>query len=239
MTSHRKPLSKGLRSPSAKHLVLFLLVTFCASPLLASFFMRLRSSASNLLKATGGRVVYDAKASVNGRDASIAVLGFDRPLRETASSARSFWNLPPLEAGTAPDIDGAWITKTSDGIQQTLLLMPGNSADTCSAWLVETEAKNAETPPPPPPGGNPLPTADLQSWIENQTSHTLLTVHETTETPAGCIEEASARLVADGWAAVFTGPSCALFSNGDKTGAVAAFPGPRTGITRAVVIRQR
>ena len=230
---------RAARFPAeAKRNTLLLATLLLALPLFASIFMRIRSSAADLLKATGGRIVYDAKASVNGEDATITVLGFDGPLHETASSIRSLWRLPPLETGTAPDIDGAWITRTEGTTRRTLLLFPGGSADRCSAWLVETGAK-AGGPIPPPPGGNPLPSADLKSWIENLGSRMVLTVHETTADPASCLSEISGRLVSDGWLPLVEGPSSALFANDGKAAVAAAFPSGRTAVTRAIVLRQR
>lgn len=222
-----------------KSFCLPLLVFLFTAPLFAKVFMRLRSSSADFLKATGGYEIYDAKASVNGKEAIISVLGFDRPLYETASSIRSFWKLPRLKVETSPEFNGAWLTKTGNGQKQTLLLLPGNSAGTCSAWLVETSDREDPGDLPPPPDGNPLPSADLTSWIENQSSKTVLTVHETTATPSACLAEGSEYLQANGWTPVVEGPSCSIFSNGNKAGAIAAFPAERPGVTRAVVIRQR
>ncbi len=210
-----------------------------ALPLSASFFVRIKGSAADLVRSTGARELYRSEATVNGRPASVTVLGYAVPMREAAAAVRSLWKLPPLDAGSRPFVDGAWITREEDGRRIDFLLLPGADASGCSAWLVESAPGEGDAAAiPPPPGANPLPEGEVVTWMEIGRTHSLLTVHEAAGTPEDVLSALKGALAADGWEPLVAGPSTAFFARDGRACVAVAVP-VREGVVRASVLRQR
>lgn len=210
-----------------------------ALPLPASFFMRLKGSAADLVRTTGAREIYRSDATVDGRAASVTALGYDVPMREAAAAVRSLWKLPPLKAGSRPYVNGAWITREEDGRRIDLLLLPGADASSCSAWLMEGDAGGGGAQAiPPPPDTNPLPGGELLTWIEVKRTHSLFTVHEAPGSPEDVLASIASTLASDGWEPLVTGSYTAIFAR-DGRACVAIATVVREGVVRASVLRQR
>ena len=196
----------------------------------AAFFMRLRLPASQALKAAGGREVRKAEATVNGADARISILGFDKPLREAADSVRSLWNLPA--AGTDAFAPAIWLSRADGKTRQDVLLFQGGGAETCSAWLIESSAAQ-EAEPPDPRSGNPLPEAALKSCIEMKDSGSVLTLHEIPGSPSDGARAAEAGMASLGWEKVLSGDTVAYFAKDGRAAVAAAY---RSGDTTKVAV---
>ena len=216
------------------------LSVLAALPLSASFFVRMKGGAADLVRTTGAREIYRSEATVNGRPASVMALGYDVPMREAAASVRSLWGLPPLDAGSRPFVNGAWITREEDGRKIDFLLLPGADASGCSAWLVESDAGegDAKAVPPPPPGGNPLPGGELLSWMEISRTHSLFTVHESAGTAEDALSALSASLAGEGWELLLRGSSTAFFGRDGRACVAVAAP-VREGVVRVSILRQQ
>ena len=200
----------------------------------ASFFMRLKASSAQTLKSVGGHVVSSAEALVNGAEAKIQVFGFDSPMTEVAAEIRKAWNLPEIDAGRSFAVDGAWITREDGERTDSVLLLPGESSEGCSVWLVE--AKTAlENTAFSVPGGNPFPSAALKSCIQMKGSGTVLTIHETSAGPTFALRDVEAGMATLGWVPVLQGDTTSYFAKDGHAAAVVAYEAD--GVTRVSVIR--
>lgn len=198
----------------------------------ASFFMRLKTPASRALSEIGGRVVRTAEARVNGREAKVSVLGFDRPLPEAEDSVRRLWKLPPPTSSPA-FFAGSWITRFEGDVRQDILLIPGNNAESCSAWLIECASGGDGAMVPP--GGDPLPGATLVSCIEMKDTGSVLTLHEVSGSPSEGARAAEAGLAALGWQTVLAGDTTVYFAKDGHAAVV--YAEDVNGRTRVAVLR--
>lgn len=215
--------------------ILILFGLLLSSKVEAAFFMRLKSSAIQAVKAAGGVVVNKCDAVVNGQEAKLTVVGFDRPLAEASAEISRFLNVSETGAGKSFDVDGSWIRLKENGIAQNVILFPGNSADTCSAWLIETEADKEVGVIPELPDNNPFPSAELKSCIQLKRSGTVLTVHESVASPSECLRSVEATMASLGWETVISGTSTAYFAKNGHAAAVTVHNAD--GISRVSVIR--
>ena len=216
----------------ARRLLLATTIAFAISSQ-AAFFMRLRLSSSQALKAAGGREMRRTEAVVNGREARVSVVGFDKSLAEAADDVRRLWGLASAE--TSPFAPAAWISRVENGTRQDVLLFQGRGADTCSAWLVESAAEAQPDAMPEPPGGNPLPEAALRSCIEMKDTGSVLTLHVFSGGPAEGARATEAGMAALGWEKVLSGDTIAYFAKDGKAAVAAAYA--RDGATSVAVLR--
>ncbi len=226
-------------SPGKRVILVVALSLLAALPLSASFFMRMKGSAADLVRTTGAREIYRSDATVNGRAASVTALGYNVPMREAAAAVRSLWKLPPLEAGSRPYVNGAWITREESGRKIDFLLLPGADASGCSAWLIESDLGGRDAAAVPAlPDTNPLPGGELLTWIEVKRTHSLFTVHEAAGSPEDVLASIASNLASDGWEPVIKGSSTAIFARDGRACVAIATP-VREGVARASVLRQR
>ncbi len=211
--------------------ILSLFITFSV-PAHGAFFMRLRMPTSQTLKGIGGRVVRTTEARVNGCEARVSVIGFDRPLAEAEDAVRRLWKLP-APASTAAFFSGTWITRMEGDVRQDILLFPGSNAESCSAWLVE--CASGEGGDLTPSGGDPLPGATLLSCIEMKDTGSVLTLHDMSGSPSDGARAAEAGLATLGWETVLAGDTTVYFAK-DGHAAVACATGAN-GRTRVAILR--
>ncbi len=197
--------------------------------------MRIKLPSAQALKAAGGRLVRTTEARVNGNEARVSVIGFDCPLHEAEANIRRLWNLPPATASVAPLFTGTWLTKTESGTHQDIFLFPGNSSETCSAWLSERVADNGESAPLSAPGGDPLPGGKLTGCIEMKDTGSVLTLHEYEGMPADAVRAAEAGLSALGWGTILSGDTTSYFAKDGHAAVAAAYS--VDGTTRVAILR--
>ena len=130
---------------------------------------------------------------------------------------------------------GTWLSRTEAETRQDIFLLPGNSADTCSAWLSERIADNDGQGTPSPAGGDPLPAGKLATCIEMRDTGSVLTIHEYDGAPAEGVRAAEAGLSALGWKVILSGDTTSYFAR-DGHAAVAAAYGAG-GFSRVAILR--
>lgn len=173
-----------------------IIVLLALNVALATFSMRIRSSAEFIADELGGRIVSRNNAEYCGKEAKIYLIGFEKSAGEVASSISRLWQSPKLATGTSFTIDGSWLSrKHRDGTKEDIFLLPGNSSDTSSAFLVESSSDDTA---PSFPEENPLPF-ELKTWLKNDTSSFSLFVYELASEPNHSISEAVIHLQGDGW----------------------------------------
>ena len=202
----------------------------------AAFFMRLKTPSAQALRGAGGRVVRTTEARVNGREARVSVIGFDRPLAEAEDAIRRFWNLS-APAQAASFYSGAWITRMEGDVRQDILLFPGANADTCSAWLVECAP--GEGGAVSPAGGDPLPGATLVSCIEMKDTGSVRTLHEMSGSPADAARAAEAGLATLGWETVLAGDTTVYFAKDGRAAVAVARAADAVGRSRVTILRSK
>ncbi|MBQ6247175.1 MAG: hypothetical protein IJK04_09940, partial [Kiritimatiellae bacterium] len=197
--------------------------------------MRLKLPSAQALKAAGGRLVRTTEARVNGEEARVSVIGFDCPLNEAEASIRRLWNLPAPASSVTPLFTGTWLTRTESGTRQDIFLFPGNSSETCSAWLAERVADNGEAGPISPPGGDPLPGGKLTGCIEMKDTGSVLTLHEFDGLPSDAVRAVEAGLTSRGWGIILSGDTTAYFAKDGHAAVACAYSAD--GATRVAILR--
>ncbi len=197
--------------------------------------MRLKLPSAQALKAAGGRLVRTTEARVNGEETRVSVIGFDCPLNEAEASIRRLWNLPAPASSVTPLFTGTWLTRTESGTRQDIFLFPGNSSETCSAWLAERVADNGEAGPISPPGGDPLPGGKLTGCIEMKDTGSVLTLHEFDGLPADAVRAVEAGLTSLGWGIILSGDTTAYFAKDGHAAVACAYSAD--GATRVAILR--
>ena len=201
----------------------------------AAFFMRVKLPSAQTLQGAGGRLVRTTEARVNGEEARISVFGFDCPIGEADAAIRRLWNLPTQTSAVSPLFTGTWITRTESGVRQDIFLMPGNSSESCSAWLSE-RAEDGDNPAKlSSPGSDPLPEGKLISCIEMKDTGSVLTLHEYDGLPADGVRAAEAGLAALGWGTVLSGDTTSYFAKDGHAAVAVAYSSD--GVTRVSILR--
>ena len=201
----------------------------------AAFFMRLKLPSSQTLTAAGGRLVRTTEARVNGEEARISVFGFDVPLGEAEAAIRRLWNLPAPASSVTSPFAGTWITRTESGVRQDIFLLPGNTSESCSAWLSERAEKDDKSAKLSSPGGDPLPGGKLTSCIEMKDTGSVLTIHEYEGVPADGVRAAEAGLAAMGWGTILSGDTTSYFAKDGHAAVAVAYVAE--GVTRVSILR--
>ena len=219
---------------STKRMLLATMIA-CAISSQAAFFMRLKLPSSQALKAVGGRLVRTTEAQVNGTESRISVIGFDCSLGEAESAIRRLWNLPARASSVSPLLYGTWLSRTESGTRQDIFLFPGNTSETCSAWLSERVADNGDAAPLSAPDGDPLPSGKLTGCIEMKDTGSVLTLHEFDGMPTDAVRAAEAGLLSLGWGTIVSGDTTSYFAKDGHAAVAVAYSSD--GVTRVSILR--
>lgn len=204
-------------------------------PIYAAIYMRVKGNSKEALVSAGAAEIAKHDVLVNGTKATLTVLAFNEPIESAIEHIRVVHpDFPPLKAGKAIDISGAWISSSDSESQKDLFFLPGlNDAGRCTAWLVEKAPKQTEQEPMPE--NNPLPDARLTSWLYDKTQNTLLSVHDSEADLNTAFSEAVAALEKDGWIPVSKGETSALMIKNDFPASISVY---RTdSVTRTAIVR--
>ena len=165
----------------------------------ADVFMRLGRGAQ-ALEQLGGTLLQSADVRINGQPGKLVVYGFDAAPASLAPDLRKALPLPELGSGGA-----AMATHIEHGQATTLLLLPGASAGSSVAMLIEQSAeayRKAHATPTEWPGSLAYPGATPFFSAENDQSHTTLAVANTSDAPDAAASRMEAVLTSDGWARI-------------------------------------
>lgn len=219
-----------------KVLYISLAVIFAAVSASGAFFMRVRSSALQAMKSSGGKVLTQSDAMVNGRDCKLTVIGFEKSISEAANDIGRLMKIPKGAAELPIYIDGTWLTSEEDGVRRDVMFFPGKYSDSCTAWLVESDASARDMPLSSVPGGDPFPAADLISCIHIKSSGTVLTVHESAGAIPTCARAVENTMTSLGWEVLLSNDSTSYFAKGGN--AAVALSYASHGGVRTIVVRR-
>lgn len=212
-----------------------LICILAALPLYAAIYMRIKGKPRDVLVTAGATEIVRHEALVNGQKAMLTVLAFDESLESAVEHIRSVSpDFPPLKAGKALELSGAWISSPGTENQNDIFFLPGlNNAGHCSAWLIEKDLTQSSLEPMP--GNNPLPDTRLTSWIYDKSQRTLMSVHDSDGDSETAFANALSALGKDGWTTLSKGDTTALLVKNDFPASITVY---NTGnITRTAIIR--